>query len=263
VRGGDTSLFSLPSESMDRTPHTSNVSITTTITSAVTPTKNRPQRDGLRLHRTLEVISTLFYRLSAACSQLSQLSATSTDSSVEATEEIRQTYIQLVFIHAADLKALIDVFQLDLPPLQISRMVSEDREDIDCHRHATSLPLPPQLVRSNSPDLHETYKLSLQNRLIPCEESREWIRLEDDDDDGDDDERRDNLFSPSTADMNSIEHQVDDLRRTIGSFDMEDVEGEREGPPAFEARNHVERKQGRLRRRWRRPHFRRAVLTPE
>jgi hypothetical protein len=66
-----------------------------------------------------------------------------------------------------------------------------------------------------------------------------------------DDEEGANLFSPSTEDMNSYEQStnntVDDLRRTVGSFDTENDEEEREGAPPSRVPQQVE-KNGKMKR---------------
>lgn len=235
VRGGDTSLFSLPESEHDTTPHTSNVSLTTTITSAWSPTK-RPdsrQNEGSHLRRTVEAAGTLFDRLSAACSKLVQISAPS-DTSTRAADEIKRIYLQLISIDPNDMKALIDSFQLDLPPLQISRMVSDDYDEQQAdRRQSSSLALPPPvpLTRSSGTLIRNPAQEIVARSLgIRFEAPKVIVTPEEEE------EEVHNLFSPTTVDMKSIEEsrdEVEDVRRAVGSFDMEENE-ERDGPPANE-----------------------------
>ena len=235
-RGGDTSLFSLPSDSAN-TPHTSNVSVTTTITSAISPARNAypmgRHADGVRLRRTLEAVSTLLDRLSRACSKLKLATNSSNEVSKLAAEEVKRVYLQLLAIKSDDLNALINSFELDLPPMKITRLVSEDRDDLlrdPCLGHS-ALPISsnlrvapltappaygPPTGRYNIPrGVSGTYNQGSQGNMYD-----HWGRV--------------NLFSPSTEDMNSIENytnETDDLRRTVGSFDREDGDNVRENPP--------------------------------
>jgi hypothetical protein len=233
VRGGDTSLFSLPESEHDATPHTSNVSLTTTITSAWSPEKQPSSRrnEGSHLRRTVEAAATLFDRLSAACSKLVQISAPS-DTSIRAAEEIKRIYLQLITIHPNDMKALIDSFQLDLPPLQISRMVSDDYDEQRAdRRQSSSLALPPPvpLTRSSGTLIRNPAQEIVARSLGIRFEAAE-VNLIPEEEEGH------NLFSPTTVDMKSIEESRDedeDVRRAVGSFDREDNE-ERDGPPAGE-----------------------------
>lgn len=233
VRGGDTSLFSLPESEHDTTPHTSNVSLTTTITSAWSPLKQTSTRrnESSHLRRTVEAAATLFDRLSAACSKLVQIS-TPSDTSIRAAEEIKRIYLQLISIHPDDMKALIDSFQLDLPPLQISRTVSADcdeqRADI---RQSSSLGLPPPvpLTRSRGALIRNPAQ-EIVARSLGIRFEAPKVNLIPDEEEGH------NLFSPTTVDMKSIEEsrdEVEDVRRTVGSFDRED-NGERDRPPVDE-----------------------------
>jgi hypothetical protein len=232
VRGGDTSLFSLPESDHD-TPHTSNVSLTTTITSAWSPAKPPSSRrdEGSHLSRTVEAAATLFDRLSAACSKLVQLS-TPSDTSIRAAEEIKRIYLQLIAIHPRDMKALIDSFQLDLPPLQISRMVSDDCDEqrVDIRRSSSvGLPPPIPLTRSSG-TLIRSPAQEIVARSLGIRFEAPKVNLIPEEEEGH------NLFSPTTVDMKSIEEsrdEVEDVHRTVGSFEREDNEG-RDGPPTDE-----------------------------
>jgi hypothetical protein len=266
VRGGDSSLFSLP-ESEHDTPHTSNVSLTTTITSAWSPAKQSSSRrdEGSPLRRTVEAAATLFDRLSAACSKLVQISAPS-KTSIRAAEEIKRIYLQLVTIHPDDMKALIDSFQLQLPPLlQISRMVSDDCDEQRADRRQSSglaLPPPVPLTRSSGALIRNPAQEIVARSLgIRFEAPR--VNLIPEEEEGHEEEghnlfsptsvdmksieaprvnlipeeeERHNLFSPTTVDMKSIEDsrdEVEDVCRTVGSFHRQDND-ERDGPPADE-----------------------------
>ena len=248
IRGGDTSLFSLPSESAaDTTPHTSNVSLTTTITSAFSPEKRHLgySLERVNIRRALNTVSNLFDSLSIACGKLAEVMAAKSDNSVEASAEIKCIHLQLMKLSVEDLKALIDSFELDLLPLQITRPVSQDHgEGADNNMNSSFLSQPQPLARSGY--IHSTAQELVQQTMnIPIEPLGVNV-VEQDEEDGI------NLFSPSTEDMNSIEQSTintadhlntaDDLRRTVGSFDLEDVVEERDPPPRV--RQRAERKAG-------------------
>ena len=230
------------------TPHTSNVSLTTTITSAFSPEKNSRQMgyslERVNLRRALENVSTLFDKLSAACVKLGDAMSAKSDASIKASEEIKSVYMQLMKLSVEDLKALIDSFELDLLPLQITRLVSEDHGESAHGRTRTSLlSLPQPLFRSGRHISATAQQLVTQTMGIPVESLK--VNVVEDDEEGA------NLFSPSTEDMNSIEQStnntVDDLRRTVGSFDLENVEEVREGPPPSRVPQQVE-KIGKMKR---------------
>jgi hypothetical protein len=236
VRGGDSSLFSLPSESAagDATPHTSNVSLTTTITSAVSFDKHSRHMgyplQKVDMRRALEAVSTLFDRLSAACLKLVGVKSTKSEASVKAVEEIKRVYLLLLTLSVEDLKALIDSFELDLMPMQITRLVSEDRCDsaLLATDNSAFLSQPQPFVRSSG---SIAQLLITQTMGLPIESLK--VNFVEDSDEG----SEMFLLSPNTEDMNSIVESahtgtVDDLRRTVGSFnDEEEVEEERDGPP--------------------------------
>lgn len=251
IRGGDTSLFSLPSESAnDATPHTSNVSMTSTITSAVSPaTKgNRHSSYFLRrgnLRQSMESVCAAFDSLSAECSKLAQ---SHPEKASVSTKAILRIYHQLLSIANDELKALIDSFELDLVNLNITRMVSEDQADeIDDQKDSTTLFLQPlPLVRSWGPIDNG----DAQSMPFPPLERLDLNLVEDEHED------RENLdlFSPNTLDMQSIEQssarspaetidndQYEDLRRTVGSFDQEENVEERDEAPPLDRQQRVAR----------------------
>lgn len=207
VRGGDTSLFSLPSECED-TPMTSNVSLTTTITSAVSPNGGKFRRsttNGLMVRRTIEVFATLMQKLTVFCTDLisndeNDKWTLSAQDSIRITESIKRTYLQLLAMEARDLHAFIDSFKFDSKPLEITP-----------EEPSFALPPPPPAM--------------LRTSGIPLQQ--------------DDSRRAENLFSPNTEDMRTHGHcdddeddeGYDDLRRQIGSSDYDDNAEEREGPP--------------------------------
>lgn len=253
IRGGDTSLFSLPSESAtDITPHTSNVSVTTTITSAFSPEKNErllslnPHRRNLR--KTLDNIATLLDRLGALCVTLLSKPETSFDESSNARGEITRIYLQLQKISVEDLESLIDSFELDIMPAPILRIISEDNGENQVPTVLQgAMPLP------SVNDSHGIPAAAASHTLP--------VKITEDGQDCDN-----HLFSPSTADMMSIEisasnrnfNEDDDLRRTVGSFDSEESsEAARDpSPPAVGFENQlnggrIERKKS-IRRMWKR-----------
>ena len=251
IRGGDTSLFSLPSESgNDATPHTSNVSMTSTITSAVTPDNKANKRFGNmlaqgNLRETMETVCLAMNALSAECASLIQAKV-----SKKTFANIQRIYYQLLNIPNDELKAVIDSFELDIVHLNISRMVSDDQgEEGDAQRRIRSIAEPLPLVRSwgpvenNGGSQHVLSQTMNSSSFHPLE-----YHMLHSDDEGDDDDHvhnnhRENpdLYSPTSQDMQTLEPSPtrsldtmdDDLRRTVGSFDLEDAIEERDGPPSM------------------------------
>ncbi len=123
VRGGDTSVFSLPSD--DNTPHTSNVSLTTTISSYTSPF--RESRNSFQnIRPTLDSVTSLVHKLSRACLDLTDSSKT-----IRATDQLKRTYLKMMAMQGPEIRALLDAFELEYtPPLRIARQVSEDEEPI-------------------------------------------------------------------------------------------------------------------------------------
>lgn len=249
VRGGDTSVFSLPSDSAE-TPMTSNVSLTTTITSAVTTPRNDRTRhqksaNGLQLRRTIEIISTILHKMAVACLDLSNINSETwnlgAEASIRLTEDIKRNYLQLLAVKQEDVKALVDAFELYLPPLTITREVSCDAEDDFPPQGSNQamtriLPPPPVMMRAAPSWVHSRVQVledaDTDSRVVqqpaPC--NRRMSRTPC---------RESDLFSPATDDMqtkNSVEHddgymeEYDDLRRTVGSNDYCDDEERRDGP---------------------------------
>ncbi len=225
VRGGDTSVFSLPS-GCDETPMTSNVSLTTTITSAVTTPNGRkngkmkPFVDGLVLRRTIDIFCTLLEKLTQSCHTLLEKWGTSkqwhagSEVLIRVTEEIKRTYLQLLAMELADLHSLVDSFVYHAAPLAIPH--EEPLFEVDERPNGFVLPTLDSCRRMVA--------LSCREEGVPRPER--------------------DLFSPSTEDMRTLpngyatdedseeEEDDDDLRRQIGSQDHDDEDaGTREGPP--------------------------------
>ena len=113
-RGGDTSVFSLPPD--DHTPMTSNVSVTTTITTHVSPPTNRYlQSSGLQLRRTIEQVASLLQMMTRATESICSIEGDGlrleTETTIRITEEIRRTYQQMVALDGRELIALMDAFE--------------------------------------------------------------------------------------------------------------------------------------------------------
>ena len=257
IRGGDTSLFSLPSESANAdTPHTSNVSLATTITTVVSPGKyassihNRfSSRDQNAVdmsiqgtQKTVTSLARLLYRLEETCRGLkSKIGRKSM-----LVESIQKIYFELLNVSSADLKVIISSFDMEYAePQTLARAVSND-----------------EVVASRLPRSIKQNQLIFQEHDISKDPMRVNI-VESDNDDIDSDHRNQSiecdLWSPTSEDMMSLvsprseeenepvttnngyaelkdEQPFDDLRRTVGSFDEREEEEEREGPPPLEER---------------------------
>ena len=268
IRGGDTSLFSLPSDSAnDNTPHTSNVSMATTITTVVSPQNNgsnmykkRQQQSYFtsgdkendlgsfqNIRKTFESLAKLLSKLEATCRDINSNKTESRESKI--IESLEKIYLEFLNIPSADLKTIVNSFEMELfEPRNYVRTVSND-EDVTTSR------LPP------------ISRYSYQNDRSITQEYISWpkhhldvnsLRSGNDRGDVKNQSIDRGLWSPTTNDMASLisprseeedvvvrtggyaklvdEEPVDDLRRTIGSFDNENVEDEREEPPASDER---------------------------
>lgn len=239
IRGGDTSLFSLPSESANEsTPHTSNVSMTSTISSAVSPeNRNRQAGHFLRkdsLQESMRTLCTCIDELGAECFKIEDLQS----GNVQYASGLRQIYRRLFSVSNDDLKGLIDSFELEL--LSISRMVSND--DGDDADEDTSEPLDFESQRfpfmrswaSIDDGRPQNTTLSIQPTDYHLIEEEEPEVRENQD-----------IFSPTTLDMRSTEISrvestdtvEEDLRRTVGSFDRDEEAEDREAPPTMSQRS--------------------------
>lgn len=228
ARGGDTSLFSLPSDSMAETPMTSNVSLTTTITSAVSPrgmhggnksvTSLTP--DGLVVRRTIEILTTVLNQITCACKDLVGNDkddwSLSAQESIRVTENLKRSYLQLLAVQ--DLPSLIESFEeisddgniyggnvttklmprnhLVLPPPPPSFLFRSRGEESFC---------PEFTLPTNRPSFDHSIGSASGSSVISA---------------------------PDTMDMGTTsgDYDVDDLRRQIGSNDYEDGVEERDGP---------------------------------
>lgn len=227
LRGGDTSLFSLPSESAaDNTPHTSNVSCTTTITSAFSPEKQGFNFQQKNLRQTTETIISLFDRLGAACIKLMGETFSGSNVSIMATEEITRIYMQLQTVSVNKLEALVDSFELDVLSLPISRMTSSGspRGAVNTSTAPTAL-VPVQTMNPASVE-----SSSAAQQLVPQTMALSTTAVEE----MQDIVEGNSALSPCTVGMMSVEMPTiasEDLRRAIESFDEEDVAEERDPPP--------------------------------
>ena len=257
LRGGDTSFFSLPSDSAE-TPMTSNVSVTTTITSAVTTpngggARSRPFKyPGLHLRRSIEIVAALLQKMSIACQRLCSMGNEtwnlSAQDSISVTEDIKRTYLQIQAVDVTDMKALVDAFQLETSGHMLIRNISSDEDEIpqpppfalqpilppappvlphrglqarrSPRRHTALLPREHRRCNRNHVTNHSIGVNSDPGFFSPSSEDiRTWAENEEEDDNDDD------------------RLKYDDLRRTVGSTDYDDAVEEREGPECDEREN--------------------------
>mmetsp|Transcript_44604 Transcript_44604/g.49752 ORF Transcript_44604/g.49752 Transcript_44604/m.49752 type:complete len:857 (+) Transcript_44604:252-2822(+) len=266
VRGGDTSLFSLPSDSAnDSTPHTSNVSMTTTITTVVSPEKETTQffkqqqrsyytssdrdddGDRFRTRRTVESLVNLVHRLESSCLNIeSKMSAAG---KLEVVEDIKKIYFELLIVPIQDLKLIINSYEIRFNQTPcLTRAVSDD-QDVRISR-SIHRPFPS----------YEKYKTAQQIEIDNQQHGHpetDILRVNIVHYDKNEDDKNQNqsiecdLWSPTTNDMNSAcieesvtamrngeyaavideEEHMDNSRRTMRSFDNEIVQEEREAPP--------------------------------
>ena len=266
IRGGDTSLFSLPSDSVNEgTPHTSNVSMATTITTLVSPErygssiyKHQQQRSHLApsdqnegdfnlqdIRKTIHSLAQLLYRLEETCRDLKSKKREKS----KFLESIQNVYYGFLDISAVDLREIVNSFEMQYSqPNFLTRTVSDDQHV------AASRSLPPfrssyQKERTVTENHATRTNDTLRVNIMECD-------TKDIDNDNVNQSIECDLWSPTTNDMMSLvspeseeenkaigkdgyfeleeDDFVDDLRRTVGSFDDTDVDDEREEPPSFD-----------------------------
>jgi len=207
--GADTSLFSLPSESAnDTTPHTSNVSLTTTITSSFSPERNKigyfSERGSVRL--AMERVTELFSILDSIFVELLNGITTSKDT-IRVAEGMKQIYIDLMKLSVESLKGLIDSFELEFLTMKTARVVSIDN---DAHAQHQTLATQKCMAKS-AQHVSQTMGISMDSLQMDILK---------------DEEKAANLFSPSTEDMKSIEQSTttfEDLGCTADNFQFQSL----------------------------------------
>lgn len=208
ARGGDTSVFTLP-EDID-TPHTSNLSVATTITTKVSPVVAKSKKlDASKIRRTIEIFSTLLQRLTLACDRLLKTDHSQASEAILATEDIKRFYLQLLSIKNSELTNVLDAF-LETPPLLVRTVSLDDDQQGGEEAEITSLFQNETILTIHQPEprhllgVFNGQVMSSQNKCVTStriEEEGEY-----DEEDG------------------------EDLRRQVGSNDYEEESGCREGP---------------------------------
>lgn len=169
IRGGDTSLFSLPEDSM--TPHTSNVSMATTITTKP-PSPQRRNKDATVVLKTVAILTTLVQRLSLACARLLETDRSGSPEAIRATEELKRHYLQLLSLPSKDLCTVSDAFcPASMPLVRTVSLEDEDQEH--------SIPaLPPCVIRQTTEPrlLLGAFDGMNKNRIVEEEEEEDDLR---------------------------------------------------------------------------------------
>jgi hypothetical protein len=161
-RGGDTSVFSVPCDDSVATPMTSNVSISTTITTRTHLTagnnNNNPLSPGRHdppprfHHQALEVRHTIA-TIAALLDRMSRL-LTRTDKLP--TQEIKRVYLEMQTLDISALKCVVESFEIDQPEsllMLLSGSASQDDSLFDVPppmttNTTTTAVAPPPLVES-------------------------------------------------------------------------------------------------------------------
>jgi hypothetical protein len=239
VRGGESSLFSLPSDSAnanDDTPHTSNVSMATTITTVLSPDKYSkqwrhnlvhrgafPQNEAIQigLRQSLESVIRLLGRLEAACLLLQTVKEKQ-----KTIDEIKCIYLDFLQLPVTDLKCISSFFDLVYDcPSQYASVVRTVSNDLDVDRddsHEVPAQISDEMLRINivqNEECGQNVECDLWTPTTEDMDSAAYIPLSDD---------NDYLQSGNTNDG------IEDLRRTAGSFDLESVQEEREDAPSWD-----------------------------
>jgi len=251
ARGGDTSLFSLPSDSAnDNTPHTSNLSITSTLTTVVSPKNHGSDmnRRKLSVRKTIESIARLLHGLEASCACLGSDTKTAEKSTV--IDNIQFIYFELINLPMVDLEQILDSFEMDFAKQPFLNRAVSTNQNVAVPRLA---PPPRMVYESEKKAVQEAIPFTRNNLRVNI------VQCNDNNADGNNQNQsiECDLWSPTTNDMRSLispestetnltatkggyaaledtETTVDDLRRTVGSFDHESVEDERQGAPSWD-----------------------------
>jgi hypothetical protein len=160
-RGGDTSVFSVPCDDSVATPMTSNVSISTTITTrthltagnnnnALSPGRHDPpprfHHQALEVRHTIATIAALLDRMSRLLTRTDKLP----------TQEIKRVYLEMQTLDISALKCVVESFEIDQPEsllMLLSGSASQDDSLFDVPppmttNTTTTAVVPPPLVES-------------------------------------------------------------------------------------------------------------------
>jgi hypothetical protein len=272
-RGGDSSQFSLPSESAnDNTPHTSNVSIATTITTVLSPEQSsRFRRQGsvteytdIQTRQVVELISRILEQLSVASHQLLEEGG----HKKTAIQDVRCAYLELLQLPIRELKHIIKSFELvpvneasydtttvatmktrsvsskrTLEPKEMTSEMEENVGDYDDENNDSS---GDEAIEAEA-DEHMNDNDILRVNVIQDEhENCEVEVLAPNPDDMVDTTEHERVSEVSRSnnggyeplieddDENHADGPVDNLRRTVGSFDLESLPEERDQAPERE-----------------------------
>jgi hypothetical protein len=200
------------------------------------------------LRETIQVLAVLLGRLEVAC-----LLFTSVKGKVKAADQINQIYLEFFSLTLTDLKKIINFFELTCPDPPCSVMTRTVSEDPDIE----GVPMTPPDFPVHSSDIRELYRVppnfqATEDLLVPRATNLRIniVENESHNDEGQQ-EVECNLWTPTSDDMNSYlplrdddlndgrfsepkDEFADDLRRAVGSFDLESVQEEREGVPSWD-----------------------------
>ena len=215
-RGGDTSVFTLPSASAE-TPMTSNLSVSSTIPSSRQGYEHAHlQADAQQVRQAIQIVSKLLQKLSGCCRSLADVKSLSTENTVRITKDLKRYYQQLMAVDQSLLRSVLNAFELKILPPALSQLLSNDDEENNDSTRANEKVIvvpPPRVVRSGCKATLGT------SPSMSCASSVH------------------DLFSPQTMDMMSdkqpsgtVPEEFDDLRRQTGSADYDDTEERRDGP---------------------------------
>jgi hypothetical protein len=189
------------------------------------------------VRKTIESLARLLYRLEETCHKLKSRNG----EKEKLIEDIRDVYYELLSVSTVDLRAIVNSFEMEFSaPQNLFRTVSNDNEE------AAYRPPPPfhsRYLKESDHDIKDHVARHTDSLCVNIDGDSRNQSIECD------------ILSPSTNDMMSLispesendnvaatnngysklmddEQPVDDLRRTIGSFDDGNAEDEREGPPS-------------------------------
>lgn len=224
--------------------------------------------------QTMEKLASLLARMESAAMRLlyRTKSQKGPDGEHSAIEEIEQVYHEMIKLSPVDLKRIVSSFELILEEEPFSYMTRVVSEDVECQMVAAASvnerDLPSEEIPAFDPkqssDANTSYDNNENHHILshPNKASHELARTNIIDQEEEKLNKRDSdRQSLTVVDLNGQsdprssstreraeeepqsdggEQPIDDLRRTVGSFDLESVQEEREGTPSWDDDERVE-----------------------
>eukprot|EP00978_Attheya_sp_CCMP212_P020787 scaffold60058_cov47-Attheya_sp.AAC.1 len=156
VEGGDTSLFSLPSETT--TPNKTVLSVednSSQLANIPSTTEGFGKNTSSHLCTTIVTIATVSRKINLATEKLIDFKNNSSLESIDATQEIKRGYLELMRMNTADINALFHAFALEprkeavAKVLPVADRTSPDSVTLDTRVQISSSSTAPQIGKTN------------------------------------------------------------------------------------------------------------------